>query len=209
MRTMRAHKITHVLDHAGDIHLHLPEHLNRLARVLQRNIRWRRDHHRPRQRHRLYQRQCDVPCPGRQVDHHVVELSPFNEAKELANDLVQHRPAPDHRLVARIEEPNGNHFQPKGFDRLNAVLAHHARLRVRAQHQRYVRPIHVGIKQSDLVSHLGQRHRQVHRQRGLADASLARPHRNNGVDSRQRLRPLLGGPRSMLMRRMCAQRISS
>src|SRR5437588_444499 len=41
---MRADKVTHVFDHADDVHLHLSEHLNSLARILQRHIRWRRDH---------------------------------------------------------------------------------------------------------------------------------------------------------------------
>src|SRR5262249_42774023 len=36
---MRAHKVAHVLDHADQIDLHLAEHLDRLASVLQRNVR--------------------------------------------------------------------------------------------------------------------------------------------------------------------------
>ena len=32
---MRADKVTHVLDHADDVHLHLAKHLDGLARILQ------------------------------------------------------------------------------------------------------------------------------------------------------------------------------
>ena len=61
---VRTREVAHVLDHAHQIHFHLPEHFDRLARVLQRNIGWRRNHYRARQRHRLYQRQCDIARPG-------------------------------------------------------------------------------------------------------------------------------------------------
>ena len=67
--------------------------------------------------------------------------------------------------------------------------ADHLRLPAHAQHQRDVRPIYIGIEQADLVSHLRERDGQVHRQRGLAHAALARTHGNDGIDSRQRLRP--------------------
>src|SRR5208282_559235 len=40
---MRAHEVTHVFDHADDVHLHLAEHLDGLARILQRNVGRRRD----------------------------------------------------------------------------------------------------------------------------------------------------------------------
>ena len=35
---MGANKVAHVFDDPGNVNLHLPEHLDRLARVLQRNV---------------------------------------------------------------------------------------------------------------------------------------------------------------------------
>src|ERR1700757_5045223 len=53
---MRAHEVAHVLDHADQVDLHLAEHLNRLAPILQRNVGRRRDHDCAGQRNGLYQR---------------------------------------------------------------------------------------------------------------------------------------------------------
>src|ERR1700685_273036 len=119
---------------------------------------------------------------------------------------MQHRPAPDNRLVSGIEQSHRNYFDPKGFQRLNAVLAHHARLRIHSQHQRNIWPVNIGIEQPNFMPKLRQRHGKIHRQRGLAHASLAGTDRNNGVDARQRLRSLRG--RAMLMRYMCVQGIT-
>ncbi len=121
---------------------------------------------------------------------------------------MQHWSAPDDGLVAGIEESDGDDFQAERFDRLDAVFADHARLRVHAQHQRDVGAVDIGVEQADFVSHLGEGNGQIHRQRGLADASLARTDGDDGVDPGQRLRALLRGTLSMLMRRMCAQKIT-
>ncbi len=68
---------------------------------------------------------------------------------------MQHGAAPDDGLVAGIEKSDGNDFQAEGFDRLDAVVADHARLRVHAQHQRNVGAIDVSVEQPDFVSHPG------------------------------------------------------
>src|SRR5215831_10573418 len=200
---VRAHEVAHVLDHAGHVDLHLAEHLNRLTRVLERNIRRSRDHHGTGQRHSLHQRQCYVARSRRQVDDHVVEMAPFDKAQELTNDLVEHRSAPDDWLVARVEETHRDHLQPEGFERLNAVLSDHPRLRVHPQHERDVGAVNIGIEQADFVAHLGDRDGQIYRQRGLADTPLARADCDDGVHPWQRLRTLLYG--TMRMRHMCAQ----
>ena len=109
-------------------------------------------------------------------------------------------------LSPGLRKPTEITFRPKACERLDAVFADHLRLTAHAQHQRDVRPVDIGVEQADLVSHLGERDGQVHRQRSFAHAALARTHGNDGIDSRQRLRPRRGLPG--LMRHMCVQRIT-
>ncbi len=47
MLAVGADEIAHVLHHAHQIYLHLAKHFDGLARILQRNVRWRGNHHRP------------------------------------------------------------------------------------------------------------------------------------------------------------------
>src|SRR5579862_6549622 len=53
---VRAGEEAHVLDDPDEINLHLAEHLDRFARVLQRDVGRSRDHDRASERHRLHQR---------------------------------------------------------------------------------------------------------------------------------------------------------
>src|SRR6266436_8413312 len=57
MLAMRTDEVTHVFYDADDVHLHLAEHPNSLARILQRHIRWRRDHDSAGQGNSLNQRE--------------------------------------------------------------------------------------------------------------------------------------------------------
>jgi hypothetical protein len=91
------------------------------------------------------------------------------------------------------------------LERLNAIFASHFWLAAHPQHQRYVRPIHIRVEQSDFVPHLRQRHSQIHRQRRLSHSALARTYGDNGVNSREWLRAwrCLAG-----IMRMCIQGIT-
>ena len=130
----------------------------------------------------------------RQIDDHVIEMTPLHKSQKLLHDLVQHGTAPDDGLVAWIQKSNRDDLQPKGLQRLDAVFPNHLRLPAHAQHQRDVWPIHIGVEQANFVSHLGQRDCQIHRQRGLSHSALARTYSDDGIDSRQRLRPRRGLP---------------
>ena len=153
------------------------------------------------------QRKGHITRPGGKINDQIIELAPFDLAQELPNDRVQHRPAPDQRLVSGIEQADGNCFQPVYRERLDAILTQHSRLRAGAQHQRHVRTINISVKQPDLISKLRQSKRKIHRQRGLAHPSLAGSDGNNRFNSGQRLWPwrrLTGR-----LRHMCAQEITS
>src|SRR5215469_1741855 len=75
---MRAHEVAHIFDNAGDINFHLAEHFDRLAGVLQRNVRWGGNHDSGSQRHGLDQRQSHIAGSGRKINDEIVEPSPFN-----------------------------------------------------------------------------------------------------------------------------------
>ena len=93
---------------------------------------------------------------------------------------MQHRTAPNQRLVSGIQNPTRDHLEAVRFERLNAVVGENFRLRVEAQHQRHVGTIHIGIKQTDFVSELGQDNRKIDSERGLSHAAFAG---TNGDDS--------------------------
>src|SRR6266496_5314697 len=111
---------------------------------------------------------------------------------------MQHRAAPDHRLVARIKKSNRNHFEPVRLNRLNLVIRVGLWLTAGAQHERDVWPVHVGIEQSHLISQLGQRDSQVDGYGGLADAALAGTDGDDRVNAGNRL-----GRWRLLTGRMC------
>ena len=64
---MRTNKVAHILDNADDIHLHLAEHLDSFAGILQRNIGGSRNHNGTGQGNRLHQRKRDVARTRRQI----------------------------------------------------------------------------------------------------------------------------------------------
>jgi hypothetical protein len=204
--TMRADEIAHVFRHSDQIYFHLAEHLDRFAGILQRNVGGCGNHHRSRQRYGLHQRKRNVSGTGRKIDHHVIQLSPFDQAEELAHYLVQHRAAPYDRLIARIEKSNRDDFQSESLQRFDAILTNHPWLSAHAEHEWNVGTVDIGVEQADFVAHFCERDRQVHRQSGLADAALARPNSDDGVDTRKRLWARLSG--SVWMRHVCAQEIT-
>ena len=73
--------------------------------------------------HGLDQAELHVAGARRQVDDQVIQLAPHHAAQKLLHDAVQHRPAPDHRLVARRQQPHRDQLQAVRFDRHDLPLA--------------------------------------------------------------------------------------
>src|SRR5258708_35956106 len=181
---MRTDKVTHVFDHADDVHLHLAEHLDGLASILQRNIRWRRDHDRAGQRDSLNQRERNVASSGRKINDKIVKLSPLHRSQKLLNDRMQHGTAPNQRLVARVEKTNRDDLEAMRVDGRDLVFAHNFGLLVGAQHERDVRPVNIAVEQSYFVAHLTEGDCEIDRERGLADSALAGSDGDDGADAR-------------------------
>src|SRR5438094_9723518 len=105
---MWANEVAHVFHHAHDIYLHLPEHFNRLSRVLKRNVGGRRNHDCPGERHSLNERESNIARPRRQVNHEIIKLAPFYRAQNLLTDRMQHRPTPDQPPITWIDTTDGH-----------------------------------------------------------------------------------------------------
>ena len=56
------------------------------------------------------------PVPGRQVEDQVVQLAPVHVAHQLHQRAVEHRPAPDERLVRLDQEADRHDLQPVRLD---------------------------------------------------------------------------------------------
>jgi len=93
-------EVAHVFHNAKDGHIDLLEHPDPLAHHAQRRLLRGGHNHAPVQRHGLADRKLRIPGARRQIHHQHIQVAPFHFAEELLNGLVDHRPAPDHRLVA-------------------------------------------------------------------------------------------------------------
>src|SRR5580692_9134736 len=93
-----------------------------------------------------------------------------------------------------------------GLDRFDAIVSEYLGLLVDPEHEGNVWAINVGVEQTDLVSELRHGKRQIHRERGLSDSTLAGTDCNNRFHAGKRLRALrrLSGTR----RHRCIQGIT-
>src|SRR3989442_7201392 len=169
---MRANEVAHDFHHAHDIYPHLPEHFDRLARVLKRNVGGRRTHDCPGKWHSLNERESNIARPRRQVNHEIIKLTPLYRAQKLLDDGMQHRPPPDQRLITRIEKTDGDDLQPMSFERHNPVIRQDLRLSADSQHEWDVWPINVRVEQTHFMPKPCQFDPHVHCHRGFAYATF-------------------------------------
>src|SRR6185436_4999183 len=157
-----ADEVAHVLDHAEQRDVELAEHADGLAHVGDRDALRRGDHDRARHRHALGHRQRHVAGAGRQVDDEVVELAPLHVAHELLHRAVQHRPAPDDRLVGRDQHAHRDHLDAVRRRRHDPLVGRDLRRVGDAQHLRDVRAVDVAVEQPDARALPRERDREVH-----------------------------------------------
>jgi hypothetical protein len=101
---------------------------------------------------------------------------------------MQHRTAPDQRLVTRIQESHGNDFQAVGFKVLDAIVAQNFGLATEAKHQWDVGSVDVRVEQANSVAELRKCKRQIYGECGLAYASFTGADRDDAAYARQGLR---------------------
>src|SRR5579859_1838318 len=178
LAAVRADEAAHVLDHAQDSDVDLVEHRDRLARIGQGDLLRRGHDHRPGERDQLADGERGVTRSRRQVDDEVVELAPLDVAQELLDRRVDERPPPDDRRVAGQEVLDAHHRDAMADDRVDAPAGAGDVGAAGTHHERDVRSGDVGVEQANPGTIAGQADREVDGDRGLADASLARCHRD-------------------------------
>jgi hypothetical protein len=114
---------------------------------------------------------------------------------------VKHRSAPDERLVARIEEADGDDAEAVALDGDDAIFAGDTRSFFGTHHEGNVGAVDIGIEETDLVAEAREGEREIDGDGGFADASLAGADGDDGVDAVDGLRSLLllAGMRMLMM----------
>ena len=167
----------HVFHHPQHRDAHLLEHGQAAASILERNLLGGGDNQHTRHGHGLGQGKLGVAGPRWQVHHQHIQDAPVDLVEKLADDAVEHRSPPDHRLVVGDQQPHGHHHQPAGGDRREALVSPFTPdLRGAAgdaQHRRGIGAIDVGVQQADPEPGLNKGAGQIHGHRALADAPLA------------------------------------
>ena len=98
---------------------------------------------------------------------------------------MQHRAAPDQRLIARAQEAHGDEFDTELFERLDTVAQSHGGL-IDPHHQGHVGAINIGVQQSHLMAQRSQADRQIHRHGGLTDTTFPGADGNEILHARDR-----------------------
>src|SRR4029434_5636062 len=146
LSAVRTGKGGHVFDDAKNFHVDLAEHFDGFADVGERDSGRRGDHNRAGHSNSLNESELDVAGAGRKINNEVIELTPLGAAQKLRDDAVKHRTAPDHRLVARMEQTHVNHSQARNFDGDDAPVLRGERLLVGAEHDGHVGTVDVGVE---------------------------------------------------------------
>ena len=143
-------KPTHVLHHPQHGDPHLLEHRQAAASILQCNLLGRGHHDNAGHGYRLGQAQLGIASAWRQVHHQHIAFSPIHLIEELADDSVQHRAAPDHRLIGANQQAHRHHRQPTALNRcqpLTLTLAFHLGGAIgNAEHGGGIGPVDVRIE---------------------------------------------------------------
>ena len=152
--------------------MHFFKHLHPAPYIGQRNILRCCHNHPTRQRGFLDHGQLGITSAGRQIHDENVQLSPFYIADELSEQLVNHRPTPDNRLVIGQQKPHRHDFQIILAERNNFFVFCTFRPLLESQHQRHTRPVHVSIQNTYPFPHRSQGSCQIDRNCRLANPTL-------------------------------------
>ncbi len=170
---MRAAEGTHIFDDAEDFHVDLAKHFNGFANVGESDGGRSRDDDGASDGDGLDERELHVACARRKVNEQVIEFAPFDAAKKLRDDAVEHWPAPNHRLVAGIQQTHGDHFHACNLHGNNALFGGGLRLLQRAEHDGNVGAVDVSVHEADFEAELNESEGEVDGHRGFADAAFA------------------------------------
>ena len=179
LAAVRADEAAHVLNDAQHRQIERDAEGQRLAHVVHGHALRRGDDHGAGVRAQQFdQRQGFVAGAGRSIYDEAVEVPPVHAGQHLADRRVLARSAPDDGIVILGKEELDRH-RPEVFAhgrRSDPAGPPRLRLVIQPQQTGDAGPVKVDVEQADPASGVGQRGREVHRDRALADAALARKH---------------------------------
>ena len=157
----------HIFHQSEDRHIHLIVHIHidTLACIGQSHLLRCADNHGTGNRQRLHQSEVNVAGSRRSIEHKIVQITPFGIADELLQGIAGHTATPQGSLVGVYKETDGKHFDAILLHRNDHVAAINI-LGIRAgilhlEHLRHTRTENIGIEQTNLKAHLGQRNSQI------------------------------------------------
>ena len=174
----------HVLDNSEHRNIHLPEHVEALARVQKRNVLRRGDDDGAGQRHLLSHRQLRVAGARRHVDDQDVQFAPGDVAQHLLKRRLNHGAAPDHRRILGHQKAHGHHLHAVVLERRQGLAVGRVGTAGDSHHARLARAVDIGVQQPDLEALGGEGEGQVGRGRRFADAALAAGHCDDVLHTR-------------------------
>jgi hypothetical protein len=122
---------------------------------------------------------------GRQIHEQIIEFAPFHRHEKLLNCFLNHRPAPDHRLIVIQQKTNAHQLYAVAQKRNHLFIDAQGWPLFYPHHQRNARSINIAVQQTDTSAQQRQAACQIHRGRGFADAALAAGHGDNPFDAGQ------------------------
>ena len=186
-------EIRHVFDQAQDRNIDALqlEHRDPFAGISQRNVLGCTDYDYATQWDQLHQRKVHIASTWRQVNQHVIELTPVAIGKQLPQGLGCHGAPPNYRLIGVGKKTDAQHLDSMGLYRANHGLAPFFNglglLSDHVEHGRHARPVDVRVHQSNFVSAARQLHSHIRRHGALSHATLAAGNRNDVLHARQHL----------------------
>jgi hypothetical protein len=105
---------------------------------------------------------------------------------------VRHRPAPDQRLLRLDQLADRDRLDPVHREGLQLPVEHRLVQRVEPEHRRQARPVDVAVEQPGRETLPREPHGQVRGDGALPYAALAGAHGDDLLDTRKRVRILLG-----------------
>ena len=99
---------------------------------------------------------------------------PVREREDLVEGVRGHGAAPDHRLVLVDHEADRVDLEPVGLEGLHRLAVDRHRLAARAEHRGLGRAVDVRVEDAHAGALVRKGEGEVRRDRGLADAALAR-----------------------------------
>jgi hypothetical protein len=184
--------IAHVLDQTHRRDIQLLVHTHRAEAVGEWHLLRRGHDNRADHWNRLAQAERNVTRARRHVDDQVIEIPPCHFAEELLYRAMQHRTTPDDGRVIGGQKTHRHDLKAVLLCRHDLFAVGRKLRRRQTEHDGNVWTVDVSVEDADAAAALGKRERKVHGYGRFADAPLARAHRDDVLDARQRRTSGLG-----------------